>query len=214
MEKIDERVEEYYKKLEEFNSWHAAIYQVKASCNELHQFFRQIIELNRDYLFTDSLLDYCTSYMGLHDRIRNYTRSDDHVKYEYMHYLSEMIDQCNEEEMYHRTYFKLLDPEMLEAVKKVSDRVKKMYEDYDEIHNYLGDIKRIYELILYYYAINGRKDNIDEMCDIFSEDAYKLLDTFYFMGFRNDAYGYINNKDAFDEYIISEIEKAKVKQAV
>lgn len=191
MENLNEQVENYFEKIKEFNQDKLAykgFFESEKNSKIVHDLLKAIIYKKRDYLLTDSFMDYIGYNGELLYHLALLCGSYYNVIFSLEAYFHEMMDDILD--MGHRLsdliYYNLLDKTFKKEIIDIVNRCGK-YKDYSEFfeckYYCFFDISRIISIVLAYYLYRDRKDNIYEFCDIFLNNIDSTIDLIYL----NDA---------------------------
>jgi len=209
----DYLVNKYYKKLYEFA---AKLYSYRniVRYNETHikELLDEIVSNNLDYLLTDSILDYSV-FNGkissdLYQIVNNQNSQIDFLTGYFRHVLKDYRDfgglGCQ--------YSKLLDDDLKKAVINVLKRFDKLSNSFDFFNYRSVDLQKIIYIVLSYYVINNRQDNIDELYDILFSDPYQILDSLYMNSIKDQISDFpIEYDDNLYKFVLSRIKTKNTK---
>ena len=213
MEKIDELVKEYYNKIKEHNidkEDYRNFWDDPIRREQICHLLKVIIEKDREYLLSESFLE----YMGDDDQLINnlvLLCSEDYFVIEclerYFHVIFEDILTVDINNHLSKKWFLLLDKTFQKEIIEILNRYQHLWR-HDGVgpngHYELGCIIRV---VFAYYLINKRKDNIYELCDIFLDNLDWTYESLYFYNIKNVLY----IPEDFVNFVFSKLESAKTK---
>lgn len=203
----NELVHYYYSKIEYYYNDHFKNFSTRKSVREkVIDHLKTIIDKDRDYLLTDSFLDYCTSYgdYGLDKCLHALSCDNNEVIYCLMFYFLETMEEyLHRIKDHYLTFATLLDNDLHLIMRKLSKRIKPIEEIKLRGRYGRDDIKNIICIILAYYVINHKQGDLYEQCDVFLDDPENTLDSLYL----NDIYNGDNTSSNEEEvnYLINYI---------
>ena len=215
---INKLVRYYCTKIDYYNDTHFKGIPVSDSTREkIIKSLKIIIEKDREYLLTDSLLDFCTFYGDYDLEIHLHYLSGDYndVVYCLMYYFLETL-----EEFLHRikdnylSFANMLDKDLQLIMEELARRLLPI-EGIKNRGSYGNkDLLNIVCYILANYVVNHKQGDVCEQCDIFLDDPEKTLDSLYLNDIYKD-YKRTNYKEDVTNlinYISYKIENSEQKE--
>ena len=215
---INKLVRYYCTKIDYYTDTHFKGLPVSDSTREkIIKSLKIIIEKDREYLLTDSLLDFCTFYGDYDLEIHLHYLSGDYndVVYCLMFYFLETL-----EEFLHRikdnylSFANMLDKDLQLIMEELARRLLPI-EGIKNRGSYGNkDLLNIVCYILANYVVNHKQGDVCEQCDIFLDDPEKTLDSLYLNDIYKD-YKRTNYKEDVTNlinYISYKIENSEQKE--
>ena len=215
---VNKLIRYYCTKIDYYNDTHFKGIPVSDSTREkIIKSLKIIIEKDREYLLTDSLLDFCTFYGDYDLEIHLHYLSGDYndVVYCLMYYFLETL-----EEFLHRikdnylSFANMLDKDLQLIMEELARRLLPI-EGIKNRGSYGNkDLLNIVCYILANYVVNHKQGDVCEQCDIFLDDPEKTLDSLYLNDIYKD-YKRTNYKEDVTNlinYISYKIENSEQKE--
>ena len=215
---VNKLIRYYCSKIDYYNDTHFKGIPVSDSTREkIIKSLKIIIEKDREYLLTDSLLDFCTFYGDYDLEIHLHYLSGDYndVVYCLMYYFLETL-----EEFLHRikdnylSFANMLDKDLQLIMEELARRLLPI-EGIKNRGSYGNkDLLNIVCYILANYVVNHKQGDVCEQCDIFLDDPEKTLDSLYLNDIYKD-YKRTNYKEDVTNlinYISYKIENSEQKE--
>ncbi len=209
---LEQIIDYYFNKIKELNI-------DKEVCNDywtsdrvykqVHDLLRVIIIKGRNYLLTDSFIDYtgydaeiiqhlvllCGNEYDIVNALERYV--------DFM--FEDIIDPENHLDM---RYFLLLDKDLQKEVIDIVN-LSSHYKNCPEFDKYgYYELNSIIRIVFAYYLYNNRKDNIHELCDIFLNDIDKTYESLFLNSIRS---GFSDDLIKFVLYKVRSKEKKEIK---
>jgi len=183
MKDLEKTTNYYYNKIKELNQdkdeyinfWNSSD-RYKQICDLL----KVIIIKKRDYLLTDSYLDYIGHSNQLINGLVLLCNEEKFVFNGLERYFDSIFSDLTDPNVYvDANYFTFLDEDLQKEIIDIASRLR-YYEYRDGYEGYdFFELKCIINLVFAYYIYTRRKDNIYDMCDIFLKDIDKTYETLY-----------------------------------
>ena len=215
---VNKLIRYYCSKIDCYNDTHFKGIPVSDSTREkIIKSLKIIIEKDREYLLTDSLLDFCTFYGDYDLEIHLHYLSGDYndVVYCLMYYFLETL-----EEFLHRikdnylSFANMLDKDLQLIMEELARRLLPI-EGIKNRGSYGNkDLLNIVCYILANYVVNHKQGDVCEQCNIFLDDPEKTLDSLYLNDIYKD-YRRTNYKEDVTNlinYISYKIENSEQKE--
>ena len=215
---VNKLIRYYCSKLDYYTDTHFKDLPIRDTIREkVIKSLRVIIEKDREYLLTDSFLDFCTFYGDYDLDIHLHYLSSDYndVIYCLMYYFLETL-----EEFLHRmkdnylSFANMLDKDLQLIMEELARRLLPIERIKDRGSYGKKDLINIVCFILANYVVNHKQGDVCEQCDIFLDDPEKTLDSLYL----NDIYkddirtNYKEDVTNLINYISYKIENSEQKE--
>lgn len=215
---VNKLIRYYCSKLDYYTDTHFKDLPIRDTIREkVIKSLRVIIEKDREYLLTDSFLDFCTFYGDYDLDIHLHYLSSDYndVIYCLMYYFLETL-----EEFLHRmkdnylSFANMLDKDLQLIMEELARRLLPIERIEDRGSYGKKDLINIVCFILANYVVNHKQGDVCEQCDIFLDDPEKTLDSLYL----NDIYkddirtNYKEDVTNLINYISYKIENSEQKE--
>lgn len=215
---VNKLIRYYCSKIDYYTDTHFKGLPVSDSTRErIISSLKVIIEKDREYLLTDSLIDFCTFYgdYDLDKNLHNLSGDYNDVVYCLTYYFVETMD-----EFLHRmkdnylTFANMLDKDLQLIMEELASRLLPIDGIKSRGLYGINDIQNIVGIILANYVINHKKGDIYEQCDIFLDDPEKTLDSLYLNDVCKEG-GTTSHKEEISyltQYIAYKIDNSEQKE--
>ncbi len=217
MGEIEKKINDYFQVIEmnnsDFSNYQEEFNNPKKIA-EIRLYIRKMIAHKIDYILTDSLADFIGYEHKLFNNLKDLSSKDIYTVIPILQkYLNSLFCDVYKESYAYWTYTRLIDKDLEDALKYASNRLLS-YRDHPG-NEYYGfyQLCSVIHTVFAFYLLNGRKDNIYQMCDIFLDNVEQTFDSLLVNNVGNiGGYSKIEADHRLIDYVLSKLDNRETRE--